>query len=88
MRLVDIGANLGHSAFHDDLEEVIDRAAAAGVDRVVVTGSNERESHAAQALAAAHPGRLYATAGIHPHEARHWRSGTGVRNRHPRGRRR
>ena len=72
MRLVDIGANLGHESFRDDLEEVLERARRAGVERIVVTGASEAESAVAQRLAARHPNRLRATAGVHPHLAREW----------------
>jgi TatD DNase family protein len=68
--LVDIGANLTHDSFDADRDAVLARARAAGVTQMVVTGSTVAESRAAAALAAAHPGRLYATAGIHPHHAR------------------
>jgi len=69
MQLVDIGANLTHSAFQPDLDEVLARARAAGVGELVVTGTGVGESRAAAALAAARAG-LYATAGVHPHHAR------------------
>jgi TatD DNase family protein len=36
---------------------------------MVVTGASGDGSRAAMALARAHPGRLYATAGVHPHHA-------------------
>ena len=38
--LVDIGANLTHASFDDDLEAVLARARAAGVETIVVTGSS------------------------------------------------
>jgi len=66
--LTDIGANLTHSAFHADLEEVLARARAAGVGTIVVTGTSIEESRAAALLADRHG--LYATAGVHPHHAR------------------
>ena len=68
--LVDIGANLTHSAFRADLDAVLERARAAGVGTILVTGSSIAESRRAAELAAAHPGLLYATAGVHPHHAR------------------
>lgn len=68
MEMADIGANLTHPAFRDDLEAVIDRARGAGVGTIVVTGTTVAESRAAAALAERH--RLYATAGVHPHHAR------------------
>jgi TatD DNase family protein len=43
---------------------------------MVITGTSESESQAAHALARSHPGTLYATAGVHPHNARHWRPET------------
>ena len=68
--LVDIGANLTHAAFADDLSEVLARARAAGVATIVVTGTTVSESLRAAELAAAHPDMVYATAGVHPHHAR------------------
>ncbi len=67
--LVDIGANLTHPAFHGDLPEVLARARAAGVGRMVVTGTSVLESTKASALAKDHPDVLFATAGVHPHHA-------------------
>lgn len=67
--LVDIGANLGHDAFDADRDAVIERAAAAGVAHLIVTGSSEQASLQAAELAAGRPGCLYATAGVHPHHA-------------------
>ena len=67
--LIDIGANLTHDNFVDDLDDVLGRADAAGVGRMVVTGSDDQGNIAAAELAAAHPGRLFATAGVHPHHA-------------------
>ena len=69
MELIDIGANLCHESFASDLDEVLDRAARSGVDRIIVTGTSRPDSEAAAALARRHPGRLRSTAGVHPHEA-------------------
>ena len=69
IELVDIGANLGHESFAHDLEAVLQRARAAGVVQMVVTGASREGARAALALARAHPGLLYATAGVHPHHA-------------------
>jgi TatD DNase family protein len=68
MQLADIGANLTHAAFRDDLDAVLARAREHGVGTLVVTGSSVEESRRAAALADAHG--LYATAGVHPHNAR------------------
>ncbi|AFH65640.1 TatD family hydrolase [Paenibacillus caseinilyticus] len=68
--LIDIGVNLTHRSFHADREEVIARALAAGVSVQVLTGTSLRSSTEAARLAARYPGQLYATAGIHPHDAK------------------
>ena len=67
MALVDIGANLTDRNFAKDRAEVVDRALAAGVEQMVVTGVSVAKSRAALALADGR--RLFATAGIHPHDA-------------------
>ncbi|KAF1008172.1 MAG: 3'-5' ssDNA/RNA exonuclease TatD [Luteibacter sp.] len=69
MDLIDIGANLTHDSFRPDLDDVLARASAHGVGRMVVTGASREGSEHALALARAHGGRLYATAGVHPHHA-------------------
>jgi TatD DNase family protein len=69
MDLIDIGANLTHDSFDADREEVIERALARGVRRMIVTGSTAQSSEEAARLAASQPGRLFATAGVHPHHA-------------------
>lgn len=76
--LIDIGANLTHDAFHDDRDAVIERAVAAGVGCMIVTGSSEGGSRDAVALAETQPGRLYATVGIHPHHAADYSSDVGA----------
>ena len=67
--LVDIGANLAHDSFDDDRDEVLRRAADAGVSRIVVTGSSDDSNEKAAHLAEKHPGVLWSTAGVHPHHA-------------------
>ena len=67
--LIDIGINLGHDSYDHDRDEVIARAHAVGVVQMVVTGATLAGSVRAVALAREHPGRLFATAGVHPHHA-------------------
>jgi TatD DNase family protein len=69
LELIDIGSNLTHSSFAADLAEVLERAAAAGVTRQIVTGTDLDSSRAAALLAAGSPGALWSTAGFHPHHA-------------------
>ena len=69
MQWIDIGANLTHDAFDLDREAVIAQAHEAGVMQIVVTGADVAGSEMAAELARGHPGRLFATAGVHPHHA-------------------
>jgi TatD DNase family protein len=71
--LIDIGINLAHDSYDSDRDEVIARARAAGVSQMVVTGSTLASTVRAIALARQHPGRLFATAGVHPHHAASFR---------------
>ncbi len=67
--LIDIGINLTHESYDSDRDAVLARAAAAGVAQMVVTGASGDGSRKAAALARTQPGRLFATAGVHPHHA-------------------
>jgi len=67
--LIDIGANLTHDSFDDDRADMMLRASNAGISRMIVTGSSNQGSTEALKLAESEPGRLYATAGVHPHHA-------------------
>ncbi|MGY0505678.1 TatD family hydrolase [Luteimonas sp. e5] len=67
--LIDIGVNLTHDSFDHDREAVLQRARAAGVTRMIVTGASREHSPKALQLARQHPGELFATAGVHPHHA-------------------
>lgn len=72
MRLIDIGANLADASFDADREAVIERAEAAGVGHMIVTGTGLDESEAALALAEGKPETFRCTGGIHPHLATRW----------------
>jgi TatD DNase family protein len=71
--MIDIGVNLSSSRFSKDTEEILDRAQQAGVEKLILTGTSIDQSRAVLALcqshSAAYPEMLYATAGIHPHDA-------------------
>lgn len=67
--LIDIGLNLANKAFDRDRDEVLARARAAGVTTMLITGTSIEASRHAIALASGRAPLLYATAGIHPHEA-------------------
>ena len=72
--MIDVGANLTHTAFRADLDQVVARARDAGVSPIVVTGTTVSESRAAQEVADKYG--FYATAGVHPHHARDCSSAT------------
>ena len=67
--LIDIGANIAHDSFDEDRADMMQRAADAGVSRIVVTGSSDTSNARAALLAEQSPGVLYSTAGVHPHHA-------------------
>ncbi|MDB6088600.1 MAG: TatD DNase family protein [Gammaproteobacteria bacterium] len=68
-RFIDIGINLGHDSYDVDRDAVISRAEAVGVVQMVVTGATIAGSRQAIELARSRPGKLFATAGVHPHHA-------------------
>lgn len=67
--MIDIGLNLTNSRFRNDTEQVINSALAVNVGAMIVTGTNIEQSQNAQQLTQEYPHCLYATAGIHPHDA-------------------
>ena len=67
--LIDIGVNLTHDSYDKDRARVVEDAVAAGVSRMIVTGTSVTASVRAMELSLAYPGILYATAGVHPHHA-------------------
>ncbi|RLN58512.1 hypothetical protein BBJ28_00006909 [Nothophytophthora sp. Chile5] len=71
--MIDIGANLTNGQFRRDLPQVLRRAAQAGVEAVVVTGTSVTGSRQAVQLAQRHGSEgvaLFATVGVHPHDAK------------------
>ncbi len=77
-QLIDIGLNLGHDSFDHDRDQVLRAAQQAGVVQMILTGTSVDASHEAAALAAEHPGVLYSTVGVHPHEAAHYNIDTSA----------
>jgi TatD DNase family protein len=68
--VIDSHCHLDDERFDSDREAVIERGLAAGVAQLVTIGASGgmEANHAALALAAEHAG-VFATVGIHPHEA-------------------
>ena len=68
--MIDIGVNLTNKRFHKDLPDVITNARQAGLDALIITGTDLTESAQAIELANTSPDFLFSTAGIHPHDAK------------------
>jgi TatD DNase family protein len=67
--LVDTHAHLSDAKFDADRDDVLSRAREAGVRAVVEIADHEGEWPKARALAEKYPGRVFWTAGLHPHYA-------------------
>ena len=79
MQLIDIGVNLTNASFAQQLPAIIERAEAAGVCQMMVTGTSVQGSEHALELCQQldETGlRLFSTAGIHPHCASDWNAET------------
>ena len=66
--MIDSHAHLQFEQYADDLDDVLTRSRDAGVTAVINIGTDLDSSRAAIALAERHPS-LYATIGLHPHDA-------------------
>ena len=77
--LVDIGVNLSSPQFQD-IEGVLNRATDVGIAKLILTGTSVEETTAVIELCHRYnkqfPNMLYATAGIHPHEAKTFNTGS------------
>lgn len=71
-KYIDIGINLTNKQFQNDTQNVIQNALDADVRQMILTGTSVRNSEMAAQIAKEYPGVLYATAGIHPHDAKHF----------------
>jgi len=69
MHYIDSHAHLADPAFDPDRDDVIARARDAGASAIVAIGESIAAADRAAAIAAAHPGFVYHTAGVHPHDA-------------------
>ncbi len=66
---IDSHAHLADPAFDADREEVIARARDAGATGIVCIGESIATAARARDIAASHPGFIWHTAGVHPHDA-------------------
>ncbi|MCC6792286.1 MAG: TatD family hydrolase, partial [Thermomicrobiales bacterium] len=70
-RLIDTHAHLDDDQFVGDLDGVIERAAAAGVERIINIGYRPARWHSTLALADRYPMISFAL-GLHPHHVEEW----------------
>jgi TatD DNase family protein len=69
---IDSHCHVTADAFTGDRAAVLDRASAAGVERMIAIGAGYGVAHNALAVAlAAEDARVYAAVGCHPHDAEH-----------------
>jgi TatD DNase family protein len=68
MSLTDSHAHLADERILPQVDQVVERAALAGVETIVCIGTDASDSRTALGLALRFPG-VYATAGVHPHAA-------------------
>ena len=66
---VDSHVHLADAAFDDDREAVIERARLTGARALVCIGESIDAGRRARAIAERHPGFVFFTAGVHPHDA-------------------
>ena len=76
-KVVDIGINLTHKAFRNHWRNAVQRAIDSGVTTMLLTGTSIEGSRQSLQLAQDWLGEtgssnLYATVGIHPHDAKTW----------------
>src|SRR4030095_11023119 len=69
MHYIDSHAHLADPAFDPDRDDVIARARDAGASAIVAIGESIAAADRAAGIAAAYPGLVYHTAGVHPHDA-------------------
>ncbi len=72
---VDSHVHLADPAFDADRPEVIERARLTGARALVCIGESLAAAARAQRLAAGHPGFIWFTAGVHPHDAASYDAG-------------
>jgi len=66
---IDSHAHLADPAFDDDRAAAVERARLTGAKALICIGESLGAAERAAVLAAAHPGFVYFTAGVHPHDA-------------------
>src|SRR5580765_2972261 len=66
---IDSHAHLADPAFDADRDAAVERARLTGAAAIVCIGESIAAAERASTIAAAHPGFVFFTAGVHPHDA-------------------
>ena len=66
--LIDTHAHLWWDSYKSDLDQVLARAREAGVEKIIVPGTDVESSRKAVELVKKYPGVIYASVGVHPEE--------------------
>lgn len=64
--MIDIGLNLTSPQFAGEQADLVARARTAGVEALILTGTDLAGSRESAKLAAEWPGYCFSTAGVHP----------------------
>lgn len=76
--MIDSHCHLADKAFDADRNDVIDRARAAGISPMVTIADNLDEAKTCINIAESHDD-IFATVGVHPHNAKDWKDGNEKR---------
>ena len=76
-KYIDIGVNLTGSSFKKDVPQVVERALEAGVEKIIITGTDVAHSEQAILLTEQYQSVCYSTVGLHPHHASDYSSELG-----------
>jgi len=68
---IDTHAHLFYPNFNGEVDQIIERAVAAGVEYIIVPATDLASSAQAIQLAEKYP-KIYATIGVHPHDTKEW----------------
>ncbi|HVW66845.1 MAG TPA: TatD family hydrolase [Candidatus Peribacteraceae bacterium] len=78
--MIDAHCHLADKQFNNDLDAVLDRALSAGVTKMVTIADSLEEGEQCIEIATKYE-NVFATVGVHPHNAKHWKKGDGERLR-------
>lgn len=75
--MIDSHCHLADKQFAQDIDDVIERAKDAGVERLITIADSIPEALACIELAEKYP-NIFCTVGVHPHNAKEWSRGDGL----------